>query len=223
MILRKLSILLSFAFYLLPVKAQMYAFNPWRFSAEMNNQAVRMSAEYTHNSYLDRIKGNIDDLNTNMGAVVLAQNIVYNGLANVNAALEEGLEVRYMATITADMMRYLHLALDMARSEPYLMLFATNIAAEMKARSVGLASEVSGYVLKSGSNILMDYNGRDQLLKKITQTLQILDGLAYGAWRAMFWAKERGIVASINPWQNYINKDKYFVQEIINNAKYLKQ
>jgi hypothetical protein len=61
------------------------------------------------------------------------------------------------------------------------------------------------------------------LLKKITTTLQILDGLAYGAWRAMYWAKELGIIASVNPWENYINKDKYFVQEIINNAKYLKQ
>ena len=78
-------------------------------------------------------------------------------------------------------------------------------------------------MLKSGDNILADYNGRDQLLKKVTNTLQILDGLAYGAWRAMYWAKQRGIIASINPWQDFINKDKYFVQQIITNAKYLNQ
>ena len=91
----------------------------------------------------------------------------------------------------------------------------------MQVRALALVTDVSGYVLKEGSNVLADYNSRDQLLKKVTQQLQILDALAYGAWRAMFWAKERGILASINPWQNYINRDKLFVQQIIGNAKYL--
>jgi len=187
------------------------------------NQAVRMSAEQTHNQYLGRINDNIEDLNTNVGSVVLAQEMIYNALSNVNSALKDGLEVKYMAVITADMISYLNQALEMGRSEPYLLLFASTIAGEMKLRAVGMVTEVSNYVLKSGNNVLADYNSRDQLIKKITNTLQILDGLAYGAWRAMYWAKQRGIISSINPWQNYINKDKYFVQEIINNAKYLKQ
>jgi len=154
---------------------------------------------------------------------VLAQEMIYNGLSNVNSALKDGLEVKYMATITTDMINYLNQALALSKSEPYLLLFATRIAGEMKVRSVALVSEVSSCVLKSGDNILADYNSRDQLLKKVTNTLQILDGLAYGAWRAMYWAKQRGILASINPWQGFINRDKYFVQEIMNNAKYLRQ
>lgn len=207
----------------LSASAQQYVFDPKYFASVEANQAVRSSAEETHNQYLGKINNNIEDLNTNVGSVVLAQTIIYNGLSNVNSALKDGLEVKYMGTITADMINYLQQALELAKSQPYLILFATNIANEMKLRAVGMVSEVSNYVLKSGDNVLADYNGRDQLLKKITNTLQILDGLAYGAWRAMYWAKERGIIASINPWQNYINKDKYFVQEIINNAKYLHQ
>jgi hypothetical protein len=202
---------------------QQYVFDPKYFTSVEANQAVRSSAEETHNQYLGKINNNIEDLNTNVGSVVLAQTIIYNGLSNVNSALKDGLEVKYMATITADMISYLNQALALGKSDPYLLLFATNIANEMKVRSVALVSEVSSYVLKSGDNVLADYNGRDQLLKKVTTTLQILDGLAYGAWRAMYWAKQRGIIASINPWQDFINKDKYFVEQIINNAKYLKQ
>jgi hypothetical protein len=71
--------------------------------------------------------------------------------------------------------------------------------------------------------VLADYNARDQLLHKVVTQLQILDGLAYGAWKAMFWAKERGIIASLNPFRDYINKDIFFVSQIIQNAKYLKQ
>lgn len=213
----------SFAFYLSPCYAQQYVFDPKYFASVEANQAVRSSAEEAHNQYLGKINNNIEDLNTNVGSVVLAQTIIYNGLSNVNSALKDGLEVKYMATITADMISYLNQALALGKSDPYLLLFATNIVNEMKVRSVALVSEVSNYVLKSGDNILADYNGRDQLLKKVTTTLQILDGLAYGAWRAMYWAKQRGIIATINPWQDCINKDKYFVQQVITNAKYLNQ
>lgn len=215
-------LLLAFCFKL-SAHAQQYVFDPKYFASVEANQAVRSSAEETHNQYLGKINNNIEDLNTNVGSVVLAQTIIYNGLSNVNSALKDGLEVKYMATITADMISYLNQALALGKSDPYLFLFATNIANEMKVRSVALVSEVSAYVLKSGDNILADYNGRDQLLKKVTTTLQILDGLAYGAWRAMYWAKQRGIISSVNPWQDFINKDKYFVQQIITNAKYLNQ
>lgn len=215
--------LLSAFGFTLSAQAQQYVFDPKYFVSVEANQAVRMSAEQTHSQYLGKINNNIEDLNTNVGSVVLAQEMIYNGLSNVNSALKDGLEVKYMATITADMINYLDQALALGKSDPYLLLFASGIANEMKVRAVGLVSDVSAYVLKSGNNVLADYNTRDQLLKKVTTTLQILDGLAYGAWRAMYWAKERGIISSINPWQNYINKDKYFVQEIINNAKYLKQ
>ena len=215
--------LLSAFGFSLSAHAQQYVFDPKYFASVEANQAVRSSAEETHNQYLGKINNNIEDLNTNVGSVVLAQTIIYNGLSNVNSALKDGLEVKYMATITADMISYLNQALALGKSDPYLLLFATNITNEMKVRSVALVSEVSSYVLKSGDNILADYNGRDQLLKKVTTTLQILDGLAYGAWRAMYWAKQRGIIATINPWQDFINKDKYFVQQIITNAKYLNQ
>ncbi|MEO6849620.1 MAG: hypothetical protein ABI166_03290 [Mucilaginibacter sp.] len=221
---KQIFLFVLFAFCIkLSASAQQYVLDEKYLVSVEANQAVRMSAEQTHNQYLGKINNNIEDLNTNVGSVVLAQEMIYNGLSNVNSALKDGLEVKYMATITADMISYLNQALALGKSDPYLLLFATNIANEMKVRSVALVSEVSTYVLKSGDNILADYNGRDQLLKKVTTTLQILDGLAYGAWRAMYWAKQRGIIATINPWQDFINKDKYFVQQIITNAKYLKE
>jgi hypothetical protein len=92
----------------------------------------------------------------------------------------------------------------------------------MQTRAITLLDDVSGYILKEGNNVLADFNSRDQLLKKVTDQLHILDGLAYGAWRTMFWANQRGIIASVNPYQNWINHDKNFVAQIIGNAKYLK-
>lgn len=218
---RLLTFLLGFT--LCAANAQQYVFDPQYFSSVVANGAVRSSAEETHNQYLGKIHNNIDDININVGSVVTAQTIIYNGLANVNSALKDGLAVKNMAIITNDMISYLNQALELAKAEPYLLLFASNIENEMKIKALGLVSDVSGYILKSGDNVLADYNSRDQLLRRVTQRLQILDGLAYGAWSAMYWAKERGLVASLDPFQSFINKDKFFVQQIIQNAKYLHQ
>ena len=203
--------------------AQEVVYDPQHFLSATSNGIVRSTAESTHEQYLGKINTNINDLNTNVGSVVLAQKMIYDGLSNVNSALRDGLAVKNMAVIIADMTGYIEQALAIAKSDPYLLLFADNMANEMKTRAMALVTDVSGYILKEGDNVLADYNARDQLLHKVTTQLQILDGLAYGAWKAMYWAKERGVIASLNPFQGYINKDMVFVSQIIQNAKYLRQ
>jgi hypothetical protein len=203
--------------------AQQYVIDYQHLIAVTENGAVRSSAESAHSEYLGKINNNINDLNTNVGSVVLAQTMIYQALSNVNSALKNGLEVKNMAVIIADMTGYINQALAMARADPYLLVFANNISGEMKIRALALVSDVSGYVLKEGKNVLADYNSRDELLRKVTQQLQILDGLAYGAWKAMYWAKERGVIASLNPFAGYISRDKVIVAQIIQNAKYLRQ
>lgn len=212
-------LLLSFEW----IHAQEYVIDYQHLIAVSQNAIGRSGAEATHDQYLRKINNNINDLNTNVGSVVLAQAIIYNGLANVNSALKDGLAVKNLAVIVADMTAYINQALEMAKTEPYLLVFAGNIASEMRTRSLALVTDVSGYVLKEGNNVLADYNSRDQLLHKVITQLQILDGLAYGAWKAMYWAKERGVIASFNPFANFISQDTRIVDEIIQNAKYLHQ
>jgi hypothetical protein len=205
------------------LQAQQYVVDPWHVAAVTENAVVRSSAESTHDQYLGKINNNITDLNTNVGSVVLAQTIIYQSLSNVNSALKDGLAVKNMAVIIADITSYVKQALSLAKSDPALLLVATSITSQMRTRAVLLVSDVSGYILKDGDNVLANYSARDELLHKVTQQLQILDGLAYGAWRAMYWAKERGIINALNPFAGYINQDKTFVTQIIQNAKYLRQ
>lgn len=204
-------------------QGQQIVVDPWHFAAVAQNAAVRSSAEATHDQYLGKINNNITDLNTNVGSVVLAQTIIYQSLSNVNSALKDGLAVKNIAVIIADITSYVQQAISLARSDPALLLVANSITSQMRTRATMLLSDVSGYILKDGDNVLADYSARDELLHKVTQQLQILDGLAYGAWRAMYWAKERGIISSLNPFAGFINQDKAFVNQIIQNAKYLRQ
>ena len=212
--------LYSFCFTL-SASAQEYVFDPSYFESVTYNGVARSSAEETHNNYLGKINNNLNTINLNVASVVTAQTIIYNALANVNSALKDGIAVKNMTVTVTDMLSYLNQCLALAKSQPYLLLFAQNIEQQMQTRAIALVSNVSGFVLKSGDNVLADYNARDQLLRKVTEQLEIMDSLAYGAWRAMFWAQQRGLIASINPYQSFINKDKLFVSQIIGNAKYL--
>ena len=219
----KTTLLIAFSFVLSAFSyGQEYVFDAQHLLAVMENGAARNSAEVAHNQYLSKINSNLENIGINMSSVVLAQTIIYNALSDVNSAIKDGVAVKNMTVTISDMISYLNQCLDLAKSQPYLLLFAQNIEQQMQVRAIALVSDVSGFVLKEGGNVLADYNARDQLLRKVTQELEIMDSLAYGAWRAMYWAQQRGLIASINPYQSFINKDKLFVSQIIDNAKYLK-
>lgn len=217
-------ILMLFALCLsLSAFSQQYVIDERYLSSVLANTSVRNSAEVTHNKYLGNINNNLNTVNTNVSTVVAAQTIIYNSLSNVNSALKDGLAIKNMTVITGDIIYYLGQAAELARNDPALLLFVSQYQNYMGPHITALVSDISGFVLKEGDNVLADYNARDQLLRKIIQQLQIIDGLAYGAWRTMFWAAERGLLSSANPFAKWINKDKNFANQIITNAKYLRQ
>jgi hypothetical protein len=201
--------------------AQEMVFDAQHFLTVEENQAVRMSAESTHQQYLGRINDNVNTVNTNVSSVVAAQTLIYNALANVNSALKDGLMVKNITRTTTDILYYMDQAIQMAKEDPVLLLVAQNIQKEFGPKATAMVSDISGFILKSDGNVLADYNGRDQLLRKVVQQLQILDGMAYGAWKTMYWAKERGVLKTLNPFAAYINKDAAFAKQIIQNTKYL--
>lgn len=202
--------------------AQRTVFDKKHFQAVNENAVVRQSAELTHNQYLEKIDQNLQNITLNASAVVTAQTIIYDGLSNVNSALKNGKAVLQLGVIVSDILSYSAQVTAMTRSEPYLLLFAEDFGRQMRERSFRLVSDVSGFVLKEGGNVLADYNARDLLLRRVTQELQLLDALVYGAWKAMYWARQRGMLRSVNPFAEFINSDRQHVEEVIRTARYLK-
>lgn len=219
--MRPLVLLLSALCFQLSASAQEMVVDIQHAVVVMENQAARMAAEGTHQQYLTRIGDNVNTINTNVATVVAAQTLIYNALSNVNSALKDGLMVKNIARTTSDIVYYLNEAMKMGRDDPLLFLVTMRIQNEFGPKVSSLVSDVSGFILKEGGNVLADYNGRDQLLRRVMQQLQILDGMAYGTWKAMYWARQRGVLKTLNPFAAYINKDRAFAAQIIQNAKYL--
>jgi hypothetical protein len=187
----------------------------------IENQAVRSAAELTHQQYLGKINNNLNIINENVSSVVAAQYLIYNALANVNSALKDGLMVKNIGKTTADIVYYLSQSADLAKNDPLLLLVTSKVQNDMVPKALALVSDISGYITKEGDNVLADYNGRDQMLRRVVQQLAILDGMAYGTWKVMYWAKQRGVLKTLNPFAGYVNKDRAYAAQIIQNAKFL--
>ena len=150
------------------------------------------------------------------------QNKIYTGLSQVASVINNLTSIKEIASCGTDIVNGVGQAITVAKSDPVLLLFAEEGAREFQTRAVTLAADVSAFVLKGGSN-LKDAGERGKLLNHIESEMQILRGIAYGMGRAMYWAKMRGIWASLNPWAEWKNMDVQIANDVLNNAKYLKQ
>jgi hypothetical protein len=157
-----------------------------------------------------------------LGIVNDLQSTIYRGLSEVSGVMRTLLSVKDIYEISEDIIIDVNKALNLASNDPILLLFAEEGAREFRTRSVNLATDVSAFVLKSGRDALMDSGERAKLLNRIVTELTILRGVAYGMYRSMYWARQRGILNSLNPYSGYINIDKRIADDIIRNAKILR-
>lgn len=182
------------------------------------------------------INGQLNTTNNNLSAIQKGQlavtgqlvivndlqNKIYTGLSQVASVINNLTSIKEIASCGTDIVNDVGQAITIAKSDPVLLLFAEEGAREFQTRAVTLAADVSAFVLKGGNN-LMDAGERGKLLNHIESEMQILRGIAYGMGRAMYWAKMRGIWASLNPWAEWKNMDVQIANDVLNNAKYLKQ
>lgn len=187
------------------------------------NGAIRLASEMAHNNMLSGIKGSIEDINLNLSSVVLVQRMIHRALTEVDQALRSGQAVLHISRLVTDIAKHSEDMLNIARGEPWLVLFAEDVARHMKDRSIRLAGEVSDFVLKEEGNVLMDYEKRDQLLKKIILELKVIRALVFSMQRSMFYAKINGVLKTANPYRTFINMDKQKAEEIIRNYQLLKK
>lgn len=151
------------------------------------------------------------------------QDNIYKGLTEVSAAMYSLLTVKDIADVSLDILENVDKVLQMAKANPILLLFAEQGAKDFKTRAGMLGTEVSSFVLKGGKDNLLDSGERAKLLSLIRTNLNILRGITFGMHRSMFWAQQRGILNSLNPYSGFINIDRNIADDIIRNSKLIRK
>jgi hypothetical protein len=151
------------------------------------------------------------------------QNRIYQGLSQVASVINNLSTIKEIAECGSDIISDVESSVKLAKSDPVLLLFAEQGARDFETRATMLAADVSAFVLKGGTGNLMDSGERGKLLNHIADEMRILRGIAYGMGRAMYWARINGIFRSLNPWAEWENQDVRIANDVLTNAKYLKQ
>ena len=185
------------------------------------NQLARTMAETTLNNQTEEILDNTKAENSSMTQLLLAKKLVHQTLTEVNQAVKDGLQVKYIARLIADILEETTRIEQLALDDPALLLFANSAIARVKLQAVELYGEVNSFILKGGIDALMNYNTRDELLRTVTTRLQLLRGTLFGLRHSLYWTKVSGSWRTLNPFSQWVNKDRMLIKRILINAKSL--
>jgi len=219
----KLILLLFALSFSTRVLAQRIVFDRRHFAIVNENNAVRLSAELSHQSDLREITSHLKDIQLNLTGVILTEQLIYASLTQVENGLKSAYALRQIAELSLEIFTESKEVLDAARSSPALLLFVQTNCQQLEGRGVKLVQEVSTVVMREGENLLMDYASRDALLKKISLELKTIRALLYSIKKCMYWAKVNGMLQTANPFKSFINTDKRMVENLLLNYKTLKR
>lgn len=151
------------------------------------------------------------------------QNKIYIGLTEVSGAVKSLMGVKQASDYVIKIYDNVRKTIEVAQDDPVLLLFAERNARDFQARAVELSATISGFALQGGKTNMMDAGERAKIIKYVVDELRLLNGLAYGMHRSMYYARMNGILRSLNPWQTWVNRDAQIAKEVIRDMDYLEK
>jgi hypothetical protein len=220
--MKKILLFLLLSLSLLPATAQMTMYNnPKYLESFIINHNARRAAEKILTRQTDSIRSNTSRMQSGLLQLVALRTMVYNSLTEVNDLLKDGRVMTYMTTLVSDILEETTLIIQMAAEDPELMIFATRSVNSIKTQALELYDEISGFTNKGGTEAMMNNGTRDELLRKITQRLQLLRGSLFAMHSSLYWKKMAGVWNSLSPFSTWINQDKRIIDRILLEAKML--
>jgi hypothetical protein len=220
--MKKLFLLLTGLIAVLQLKAQTVYVDPTTAAAMAVHAGVINGQLNTTNNKLTLIQSGQLAVTSQLALANTLQQQIYKGLTEVSSVMSSLLAVKDITDISSDILTDANKAINLAGTDPVLILFAQQGANDFRSRASSLVTEVGTFVLQGGKTNLMDSGERAKLLNRIVNELMIIRGVAYGIYRTMYWAKQRGILNSLNPYAGFINIDQQIGDDILNSSKLLK-
>ena len=221
--MKKFFLLATFLALLNYSYAQQLIFDKEHFSIVNQNGLARLSAELALQSSYNRIKADLDDIEINIGSLILTEQLIFSSLTQVDQGLKSGLMIQDISQLLNEIYQQSSELVSYASSRPELLLFAERFSKHLKTRGVNLLTQVSDHILAEKADLLMNAEKRDALLRKIALELRLIRSLVFSMRKSMFWAAQRSLISQVNPFKDFLNIDKRMVDQIISRYKTLKK
>jgi hypothetical protein len=174
-----------------------------------NQQAVNTANEQANLTLLDKLKKVYRDLQSR-----------YNTLGTVINIADIGIYATPMVTLNNSTPRQI---IALTSAHPALLPLGLQTEIEFAEKAKDLAGYVSGLSLSYGDVNQMRASDRKLLFDYVLEQLSEIQQLSGNLVVTLQNSNLNLLLSSINPFQNYIDRDRSIVQDILNNAKYLKQ
>lgn len=221
--MKKLLFLLLFCTCTYLSFSQQIIFDREHFSIVNQNGLARLSAELALHQHYERTLSSLSDIKVNISALVFTQQLIYNSLTQVDQGLKSALMVSQISDILAEIFQETQQLISFASAHPHLLIFAEEFSRQLSTRGINLVGEVSQRILAERSDLLLDAQKRDGLLRTIALELRVIRALVFSIRKSMFWASQRSILSQVNPFQNFINTDRRIASQILTSYKSLKK
>ena len=221
--MKKFFLLATFLALLNYSYAQQLIFDKEHFSIVNQNGLDRLSAELSLQTSYNRIKADLNDIEINIGSLILTEQLIFSSLTQVDQGLKSGLMIQDISQLLNEIYQQSSELVSYASSRPELLLFAERFSKQLKTRGVNLLTQVSDHILAEKADLLMNAEKRDALLRKISLELRLIRSLVFSMRKSMFWAAQRSLISQVNPFKDFLNIDKRMVDQIISRYKTLKK
>ncbi len=185
------------------------------------NHGSRLVSEELIYREAKAIAADIEESNNLLLRFTLAKEMVYQSLIQVNELLKDGKQAKHAAQLVAKITTNASRLTRIAGSDPQYLVFANRMIAYVTEQSIGLANEIQQVVLNP--SLLMEHAQRDKLLQDITFRLRMISASLERICLTAEYAKSKGFWKSINPFNNYLARDKAIMRDIIRKASYIKK
>lgn len=174
-----------------------------------HKQAIANVNEQANKTYLSKLKNKYRELQqryNSLGLAIDAANIGMQAKPMVDAIIKSQAEI-YM----------------LAENQPALILLAYQTEIEFVEKSKSLVYFLVGLSASYGAINQMKQSDRKILFDFLLSELSGIQYLSRGLVNSIQYSNTTSLLRSLNPFQNYIDRDKSIVNDIITNAKYLKK
>jgi len=220
--MKRLFILLALAFYLSPSFGQQSTIDivgmhqlidesKDEHSAQVtarNQQAVNTANEQTNLTLLDKMKNLYRTLQQR-----------YNTLGTAITIADIGLEGEPMVN---QIVSYQSQIIQLAEKNPSIIALGYQTEIEFAEKAESLLGYVTGLTLSLGDVNQMKASDRKVLFDYVIAQLSRIQEIAGNMLILLQYNNLASILKALNPFQNFIDQDKSMINNILQNAKYLK-
>ncbi|MGI8633842.1 MAG: hypothetical protein ACR2KZ_00420 [Segetibacter sp.] len=149
------------------------------------------------------------------------QKKTYEGLIYVSSSVKNVYQLYECATMLSKIYENESNMISEAQKNPIALGFATKMQTEMITRAIGLYGQIQQLILKEGDkNLLMDAGERTKLMNELLRDLSVINSYAYSSYLKVRLVVRQGLINSINPFGNFVNRDAQIVKDVIGKWKF---